>query len=589
MKRYRYQRKTQAAAALMLFCLAIPWTTVWGETLSRKSGSWRQDYDEITNIQNSTTDTLKKPQNQPSQNIDMSNKQELFKDPEETVKSSSGEFVIVSKSASNTSSQSSGPGTTKPALALEETEKSMGPVVYEVEMSETYHEEFEVYTESIEGRYFIYSNIGNMGITDQPVYVDFPANIQYSAEKDGFPYSYTSKEKIHETGTYVFYITAIKDSSVPLSEQTIYETTFNFRIQPKPKKQEETTSYHPDYGASSFMPSTKYDLETETEAVLHSIEAEKAEETLPIEETKENMSLEYETDIGESETEVPAIEMETWEAEPETEAPEEEPERLSSIVSDAFDPETGMYSFHLDTERTFLCNVPNGMLSNVAVMFDFSGLGKDAQSVRILKNGEEYSIPEDGVFIETGTYHVFFPIEETKVMFSFKIIGTAVSDFDVYTIPNEMEIVAFSRDEEPLPVEGKRQLEFHKDGYYILQMQNELGALYGISFIVDHEPPVFTAQIVKETVQFTYQSNDLSYIEVEKDGKIERYESLTQLSGFGTYLVRAVDKAGNCYEQTIVVPKTVNMAGVFAVVLSVALITVAILFIRKTKKNFHVI
>lgn len=582
MRGFRYYRKMKLAV-LTIICFTILCETAWGQTVSRKSGGWKQDYNEITNIQTPTTETSKKPQNQPAQNIDMNNKNELFKDPEETSKKPSGEFVIVSKSASNLSNdQASGPGATKPSLEIEETEKSTGPTVYEVEMDETYHEDFEVYTESLEGRYFIYSNIGNMGITDQPVYVDFPGNIQYSAEKDGFPYSYTSKELIRETGTYVFYITAIKDSSVPLSEQVIYETTFNFRIQPKPEKKEETTaSFQSEYGGSSFMPNIESYPETE---VADSPTSTLPEETLPIEENPESILSEEESETAT----VSESESETSDMEQELETPIEKTKELYPIVSDSFDPSTGMYSFHLGTNATFLCNVPNGMITNVAVMFDFSGLGNDAQLVHILKNGEEYLISEDGVFIETGTYHVFLPFEETKVMFSFKIIGTAVSNFDVYTIPVEMELVTFSRNEENLLIDGKRQLEFQKDGYYILQMQNELGALYGISFTVDHEPPVFTTNIVKETVQFTYKSNDISHVEVEKDGKTEMYESLFQLSGSGTYLVRAVDHAGNIYEQTIIIPKTVNMAGVLAVVLIIALVVAAVLFIKKTKRNFHV-
>lgn len=130
---------------------------------------------------------------------------------------------------------SNGPGASTGKLKVEDSGEQKGPQVQEVTLRETYHADFLVYTESIEDRFFLYSNIGNNGMTDKPVYVDIPQNISYTVEKDGVPFSYTSKQQVGENGTYVFWFTVVKNPEAPLSEQVIYKTTFNFRIQPRPE------------------------------------------------------------------------------------------------------------------------------------------------------------------------------------------------------------------------------------------------------------------------------------------------------------------------------------------------------------------
>ncbi|MDO5408784.1 MAG: hypothetical protein Q4F28_15865, partial [Eubacteriales bacterium] len=147
---------------------------------------------------------------------------------------------------------SRGPGARAQDVKLEvrDSEGVTGPQVLEIQMSETYHEDYDVYTQSIEGRFFIYTNVSNNGITDQPVYLDIPGNVSYRAEKDGVPMAYTTKQKVSEMGTYLFYFTAVKDSSKPLAEQIIYETTFNFRIQPKVVR--ETAAGNSGEGADRY-------------------------------------------------------------------------------------------------------------------------------------------------------------------------------------------------------------------------------------------------------------------------------------------------------------------------------------------------
>ena len=94
-----------------------------------------------------------------------------------------------------------GPGAAQ--TALEEDSALAGPRIHEVSMGEKYHSDYDLYEHSIDGRYFIYSNVSNGGITDRPVYVEIPVDVFCTAEKDGVPMNYTSGQLLSDRGTYV--------------------------------------------------------------------------------------------------------------------------------------------------------------------------------------------------------------------------------------------------------------------------------------------------------------------------------------------------------------------------------------------------
>ena len=112
-----------------------------------------------------------------------------------------------------------GPGAAQ--AALEEDSALAGPRIHEVSMGEKYHSDYDLYEHSIDGRYFIYSNVSNGGITDRPVYVEIPVDVFCTAEKDGVPMNYTSGQLLSDRGTYVMRLTAVYDKNVPLSQQEV--------------------------------------------------------------------------------------------------------------------------------------------------------------------------------------------------------------------------------------------------------------------------------------------------------------------------------------------------------------------------------
>lgn len=257
----------------------------------------------------------------------------------------------------------------------------------------------------------------------------------------------------------------------------------------------------------------------------------------------------------------------------------------------SYDETTGMYRTVLSDGTSFLSSVPDGMLSNAGVYLDFSGLGPKEQQVEILLDGELFVPEEEGMFSQVGNYTVRIPDGQGIHVFSFRLLGRALSDLDSYTVPVGMKVTAFTRDGEELLAsiggEGQR-LDLTVDGAYLLTMENALGISYEIELTVDHEPPKFSAEFDGEAIALSYESQDIAAIEVINGQETRSYESLSRITGPGRYVIRVYDYAGNVSEASAEIPAKVNMAGVVAVVLIIGLIAGAVIFIRRTKKDFNV-
>ena len=104
----------------------------------------------------------------------------------------------------------SGPGVVPDA---EDPQTAQGPLVTQVSLTEQYHDEYQVYEESINNRFFFYTSVSNGGITDKTVTMDIPHNVFCTVEKDGAEYNYTPGQSFSEHGTYVVKITAVEDTS----------------------------------------------------------------------------------------------------------------------------------------------------------------------------------------------------------------------------------------------------------------------------------------------------------------------------------------------------------------------------------------
>ena len=262
-----------------------------------------------------------------------------------------------------------GPGyqlqNTEEQVIEEETAAFTGPSVKKVTLTETYHELYDTYEEGISDTYFLYTNVSNGGLTHEPVMIDIPANVDFSMEKDGVPYSYTSGQYVQEKGTYVLRITAIENPDLPFSEQTEYQAVFRFRIQDEPPKTEESADVEQINNPYDAMVDIseliqKETLPKNTEAVV--------EETMP-DETK---TVEETEAVTEAET-TPEATTESVETSLTEEAVEEsaaEQETDTSVLREqSFNTETGIYTIKLENGKQLMINVEDNYKGPGPVQF----------------------------------------------------------------------------------------------------------------------------------------------------------------------------------------------------------------------------
>ena len=491
-----------------------------------------------------------------------------------------------SSSSRRTAEESGGPGSSNVSNKIDDSDQTVGPVVTDVSLSETYYEDYAIYCLSIQDLYYFYSTIGNNGITDQPVSVDIPANITYSVTKDGMPMEYTSKQQITENGTYIFRITVVQNPEDSVSRQNIIRTNYHFRIQPKaakPKEEQQTqqnSSYLPDNylgnlqtsGQQSSQGSYMYDgtaydpslpdlavTEPETEAETGSSQ-EGGQDPL-----EEGLPDEAPTD---EEAAVPAV---------------------SEQTTLRYDYEQGLYVTSFADGSSLLATVPNGMMTNYDVTLQTQDL---PEQFRLLKDGEDCPVPEDGTVRDPGSYEIIIPSQDQVFTYSFRILGDAEGNLDYYTVPQSVTLKEFYIDgvlqgaERYTDANGVQRVHFAEDGVYRLVMQDELGAIFDCELILDRKPPVVTVEVTKGMAQIQYgDPSEIEKVILRNGRKEETLSAITEVTGSGMYEMEVYDHAGNHTTVNFRVRGSMNMATVVSIVMLFGIIAALVVLFIRTKRD----
>ena len=120
-------------------------------------------------------------------------------------------------------SDATGPGA---GGAAEDT--FQGPVVEDVRITETYHEDYRLYEEGLGEKAFFYSNMATGTWTDKPVRFEIPEQISVSASRDGAPYPFERGQAFAEQGSYLLTLVVAENESLPFSAQKLFEGSFRF-------------------------------------------------------------------------------------------------------------------------------------------------------------------------------------------------------------------------------------------------------------------------------------------------------------------------------------------------------------------------
>ena len=436
-----------------------------------------------------------------------------------------------------------------------------GPTVTEITLRENRYEDYGVYSEAMSDSLFIYSSVANNGITDQPVVLEFPAQMICTAEKDGVPFTYTSGTSVSEYGTYVMKFLVVTNPSAPVISQNVLRSVFTFRIR---KKTAEAAAAAEGDRISDFLPGILQQSGPET-GPLETLPAETESVPAELEET-----LPAETEAVETK---PAV-----------------PEAQNDFYLQEYDKETGLYRISLPDGRSFTSTVLNGFLSPYAVDLNPSGLGS-LDGIRLLENGEEQPVKEQMSFNYAGSYTLLIPTDNGTAPFSVRVPGEKTRNLGRYTVPDGVKVLSMTKNGRNVPGANTADtLDFSEDAVYALNLEDMAGSKYDVAFEVDSQPPQFTMAVGKGTANITYLSDDVAVVALKRsDGSTFRYEApISTVNEPGNYRITVMDEAGNRSTDTFTIKKQVNPATPIAVILLLGLIGGGIWYFRRTRMNTSV-
>lgn len=500
--------------------------------------------------------------------------------------------------------------------------KSQGPTVKTVTLSESYHEEFGVYEESLNDQFFIYSNVSNGGITDRQVTVDIPANVSYVMELNGQEIPYVSGQPLGERGTYVLRMSVVINPSAPLSKQEEYNSTFRFRIQEKLPESQRTDGgeISPDgtltvngsdgigWGQSgisgtgnngggnsqeSFGSGIVNGINgligggrTDTGESGTAAESEADAETTAAEEGESipEESEDAEDKTGTGETGGPE------EASDETAASDEpaEPQEASApaggnftggIREQSYIPDKKCYLVTMDNGRDFISSVPSGYIGPGPVELILA----EDEECSLYRNDEQIEYIRGNSQVDAGAYRISLDGQE----FSF-VIASSVSRMDLYPAPLGMTFGQVYLNEEPIKLVSDQYVSMNQDGTYRFVLEGEDGQKLEFILKKDTEAPVVAVSVKGGTASIQYLSDDISSITLEKNGEVVNGFSGYQVNKPGTYRLLAADQAGNVGTARFTLRYQINRYGVAAVVLILLTVAGAVVFTIHVKRTIKI-
>lgn len=487
----------------------------------------------------------------------------------------------------------SGPGASQ--AASEETSPLAGPRIHEVSMGEQYHSDYDLYEHSIDGKYFIYSNVSNGGITDKPVYVEIPVDVFCTAEKDGVPMGYVSGQMLSARGTYVMRLTAVYDKNVPLSQQEEYRTVFRFRIDEKRQDSSGAVSE----AAGALVRQIDGLTGGDTEAMLNQIASgagvsgddiasvladqlfsqsgEAAEESKDGTEAEgENRDEPQESVSGQGEdTGLEASDQEEGGLGHGSDSGQESiaPERSQVYLEDE-----KLYLVTLENGFTFRSSVPEGMIINQSVAIH-PGEGQ----YTLYRGEEEVSLNERQEAAEYGIYRLV----SGEYEFTFEINNTYVNR-DYFTAPVGTRIFAASFNGEPMDTGEGRLLSMDADGTYLVTLKGDYGEILEMELRRDTESPVVEVMVEGQTAQITYNSQDLASITLSRNGGEPQAFNGYTVTETGDYILTVTDRAGNETLKEFSLRYRINIYGIFTIAAVVTAIAAGTVILVRKKKNLTV-
>lgn len=435
-----------------------------------------------------------------------------------------------------------------------------GPTVKELNLKQTYHDLYHTYELSLADMFYMYANVGNGGMTHEPVIIDIPANISYSMERDGLPFEYISKTYVSEKGTYVMKLSGIENRDLPLSEQVEYKSTFRFRITDEPPE-EETTAETTAASTAGSVWGTPAETVKDVPVIV-------PPETESAAETESFIDPETETEAQE-------------EAVPEKETVVQPEGKTELVRTQEYERSTGNYVITLENGMKLTSSAPEGYVGPNPVYLSVSQ--GDAVLTKLYKDDELQEFLNNSTISAYGRYRV----EMDGYSYHFTL-ANKVGQMDVYPVPAGMEFTEVRFNDEVMNLASSQYVEMMNDGTYVFEMSGKDGGKVEATLIKDTASPEINVSVSKSTASIQYLSSDIENVELFKDGELVPGFKGTSISEPGKYKLTVYDGAGNETSANFSLKYQMNLYGILAIILVILSVAGIGAFVVYTKKNTKV-
>jgi hypothetical protein len=383
-----------------------------------------------------------------------------------------------------------------------------------VEITGTYHADQGLFEQSFANKFF-YTDIENGGLTNYSVYIELPAGIDTSLERDGSPIPFTNRASISEPGAYVLQLSFPEEGGVVTG-------LFRFRIAAQ--------------GAAGSVPADAGDIYVD-EPMMTDSEINDLFDSYLYGDAGGSVSLGGGTEalVGNG---------------------------VYTGLNETYDSANGLFLETLVSGRAFYSNIPNGSVVDFPVSLNFPG---QFGEIVITKDDQPYPYIPGGTIKEDGAYRLTFGSSDLSSLisgagsrtpaFNFRLITRPTASLDIYNAPPGYRLVGVLLDGEPAPHRGNTAV-LGKDGLYTLSLtpEQEGAKEWELKFRRDTAPPVFQLTGVRgglstgAAVILTYPATDTDLVRLFKDGEAVRYpssENNITITEPGRYYAVVYDQAGN--------------------------------------------
>lgn len=251
-------------------------------------------------------------------------------------------------------------------------------------------------------------------------------------------------------------------------------------------------------------------------------------------------------------------------------------------------PDGDTFTYTFSNGETISSNVLDGE----TVDFVPKVKASDGIECSVLRNGEPYALPYNGIINEDGAYSFEFIAYTSELSgearyYSFTVHKAPMRQMGFYYPPEGAQLVSASKDGKPLDVSAG-YVELCEDGDYTIDFRGDVVSRV-LNFKKDTVAPVLYfngTNMTRFESEVTVTTNCPCTVTAVRDGAAYTLSDDLTLKSAGIYIVTATDEAGNVSQMRveIIAPSAVDPA-LIAVISGGALVAAVVYVIVQRRKG----